>query len=67
MAQHVANVIFYVYIARKCNLRVQYLGVNEASLCFLGAARFDLYVIALNPNASIFKVPHCVLILMLNG
>ena len=53
MAQYVADVIFYVYIARKCNLRVQYLGVNEATLCFLGAARFDLYVIALKPNASI--------------
>ena len=62
MAQYVADVLSSVYFARKCNLRVQYLGMNKATLCFLST-----YVIALKPNASIFKVPHCVLILILNG
>ena len=47
MAQYVADVLSQVYFARKCNLRAQYLGVNEATLCFLST-----YVIALKPNAS---------------
>ena len=35
---------FFFDIACKCNLRVQYLGMNETTLYFLGAARFDLFV-----------------------